>query len=157
MTSPTATNGCPTCKMIWALLQIHARQCRITNHCPVPRCRDLKAHLRRMRMDQRKRDNRRRQAFETGKWWGSWILEWLVRCADVTVVSLACTLCFFLVLFVCSVFFYLFFFTGHRAHTARTAQAAAQRAAESRRQVSVSSTSSTGGRSGGKPSGKGPK
>jgi hypothetical protein len=85
---PTATNGCPTCKRIWALLQIHARQCRIINHCPVPRCRDLKAHLRRMRMDQRERDNRRRQAFETGKWWSGWsgwsgwvgyLKEWVVR------------------------------------------------------------------------------
>ena len=30
-----ATNGCPTCKRIWALLQIHARQCRVQHGCPV--------------------------------------------------------------------------------------------------------------------------
>ena len=61
-----ATGGCPTCKRIWALLQIHARQCRVSQGCPVPRCHDLKSHLRRMRMEQRRRDDRRRQNFETG-------------------------------------------------------------------------------------------
>ena len=61
-----ATNGCPTCKRIWALLQIHARQCRLTDGCHVPRCSDLKAHLRRMRMQQRHVNDRRRQQFETG-------------------------------------------------------------------------------------------
>ena len=30
-----ATNGCPTCKRIWALLQIHARQCLAQHGCPV--------------------------------------------------------------------------------------------------------------------------
>lgn len=39
-----ATNGCPTCKRIWELLQLHAKQCQLTDGCPVPRCSDLKAH-----------------------------------------------------------------------------------------------------------------
>jgi E1A/CREB-binding protein len=62
-----ANGGCPTCRRIWALLQIHARQCRITNgRCSVPRCADLKKHLRDLRMQQRRRDDRRRQQFDTG-------------------------------------------------------------------------------------------
>jgi hypothetical protein len=46
-----ATGGCHICRRIWALLQIHARQCRQTT-CPVPRCRDLKEHLRRLQRQQ---------------------------------------------------------------------------------------------------------
>lgn len=62
-----ATGGCPTCRRIWALLQIHARQCRVSNgRCSVPRCADLKKHLRDLRMQQRRRDDRRRQQFDTG-------------------------------------------------------------------------------------------
>lgn len=39
-----ATGGCLTCCKIWAILQIHARQCRVPLHknCPVPRCKDLR-------------------------------------------------------------------------------------------------------------------
>ena len=54
-----ATGGCHICVRCWALLQFHARQCRQTEGapagrcyryraCPVPRCRDLKEHLRRL-------------------------------------------------------------------------------------------------------------
>ena len=32
-----STGGCNVCRRIWALLQIHARQCRRSN-CPVSRC-----------------------------------------------------------------------------------------------------------------------
>jgi len=32
-----ANGGCNVCKRIWALLQIHARQCK-TENCPVPNC-----------------------------------------------------------------------------------------------------------------------
>ena len=46
-----ATGGCHICVRCWALLQIHARQCRQTT-CPVPRCRDLKEHLRRLQRQQ---------------------------------------------------------------------------------------------------------
>ena len=51
-----ATGGCPTCKRIWALLQIHARQCQVSSGCLVPRCHDLKAHLRRMRNGKEKNE-----------------------------------------------------------------------------------------------------
>ena len=41
------TGGCrSTCKRVWALLQMHAEQCRVSQGCPVPRCHDLKSHLR---------------------------------------------------------------------------------------------------------------
>jgi hypothetical protein len=54
-----ATGGCHKCRRYWALLRTHARQCRQTEGapagrccryraCPVPRCRDLKEHLRRL-------------------------------------------------------------------------------------------------------------
>jgi hypothetical protein len=56
-----ATGGCHICRRIWALLQIHARQCRQTT-CPVPRCRDLKEHLRRLQRQQAAMESRRRQA-----------------------------------------------------------------------------------------------
>ena len=36
--------GCNVCRRIWALLQIHARQCRKAN-CQVPKCRQLKEQL----------------------------------------------------------------------------------------------------------------
>lgn len=44
-----ATGGCPTCRRIWELLQIHARQCRVPSHkkCPVLHCADLKNHFKR--------------------------------------------------------------------------------------------------------------
>ena len=44
-----AARGCQICRRIWALLQIHARHCKTQNKCPVPRCRDLKDHLRQLR------------------------------------------------------------------------------------------------------------
>ena len=47
-----ATGGCSTCKRIWALLQIHARQCRVDQGCPVPRCHDLKLHLLHMKKEK---------------------------------------------------------------------------------------------------------
>ena len=46
-----AARGCQICRRIWALLQIHARHCKTQDKCPVPRCRDLKNHLRRLRYD----------------------------------------------------------------------------------------------------------
>ena len=43
-----ARGDCSTCLSIWALLQIHAGQCRVPSHkkCPVPRCADLRNHFR---------------------------------------------------------------------------------------------------------------
>eukprot|EP00793_Prasinoderma_coloniale_P000996 PRCOL_00007086-RA len=52
------TGGCQTCKRMWALLHLHARQCQQTQ-CPVPRCRDLKATVRRA---QQQMEDRRRNA-----------------------------------------------------------------------------------------------
>ena len=39
--------GCAICRRIWALLQIHARQCT-RGSCPVPKCASLKAQLAQM-------------------------------------------------------------------------------------------------------------
>lgn len=57
-----AARGCQICRRIWALLQIHARHCKTQNNCPVPRCRDLKNHLRRLRLQQQASEDRRRHA-----------------------------------------------------------------------------------------------
>ncbi|CAH8388963.1 unnamed protein product [Eruca vesicaria subsp. sativa] len=53
-----ASGGCGLCKKMWYLLQIHARACKESN-CAVPRCGDLKEHLRRL---QQQADSRRRAA-----------------------------------------------------------------------------------------------
>ena len=53
--------GCNVCRRIWALLQIHARQCRKQN-CQVPKCRQLKEQLRAIENQQAAMDERRRQA-----------------------------------------------------------------------------------------------
>lgn len=53
--------GCNVCRRIWALLQIHARQCRKAN-CQVPKCRQLKEQLRNIELQQHAMDERRRQA-----------------------------------------------------------------------------------------------
>merc|ERR1711871_88776 len=50
--------GCGVCRRIWALLQIHARGCRAPyGKCKVPRCKDLKEHMRKARLREQ---NRRR-------------------------------------------------------------------------------------------------
>ncbi|OQR88642.1 histone acetyltransferase [Thraustotheca clavata] len=56
-----ATGGCTICRRVWALLQIHARQCR-DNNCTVPRCKDLREHLRKLALQQQLMDDRRRAA-----------------------------------------------------------------------------------------------
>jgi len=43
---------------MWYMLQLHARACKDSD-CNVPRCRDLKEHLRRL---QQQSDSRRRAA-----------------------------------------------------------------------------------------------
>ncbi|XP_042009442.1 histone acetyltransferase HAC1-like [Salvia splendens] len=53
-----ASGGCHLCKKMWHLLQLHARACKESN-CGVPRCWDLKEHLRRL---QQQSDSRRRAA-----------------------------------------------------------------------------------------------
>ncbi|XP_021761966.1 histone acetyltransferase HAC1-like [Chenopodium quinoa] len=53
-----ASGGCVLCKKMWYLLQLHARACKESD-CHVPRCRDLKEHLRRL---QQQSDSRRRAA-----------------------------------------------------------------------------------------------
>jgi E1A/CREB-binding protein len=53
--------GCSVCRRIWALLQIHARQCRRSN-CQVPKCRQLKEQLRNIELQQAAMDERRRLA-----------------------------------------------------------------------------------------------
>ncbi|PIN22179.1 CREB binding protein/P300 [Handroanthus impetiginosus] len=53
-----ASGGCPLCKKMWYLLQLHARACK-ESECHVPRCRDLREHMRRL---QQQSDSRRRAA-----------------------------------------------------------------------------------------------
>ncbi|CAN8312330.1 unnamed protein product [Cochlearia groenlandica] len=53
-----ASGGCLLCKKMWYLLQLHARACK-ESKCHVPRCGDLKEHLRRL---QQQSDSRRRAA-----------------------------------------------------------------------------------------------
>ncbi|CAA3010528.1 histone acetyltransferase HAC1-like isoform X1 [Olea europaea subsp. europaea] len=53
-----ASGGCVLCKKMWYLLQLHARACK-ESECTVPRCRDLKEHMRRL---QQQSDSRRRAA-----------------------------------------------------------------------------------------------
>lgn len=53
--------GCAICRRIWALLQIHARQCR-RESCVVPKCRQLKEQLRALAQQQAQMDERRRAA-----------------------------------------------------------------------------------------------
>ena len=53
--------GCSVCRRIWALLQIHARGCRAPyGKCRVPRCKDLKEHMRKARLSEQ---NRRRNHY----------------------------------------------------------------------------------------------
>ncbi|KAH7298465.1 hypothetical protein KP509_25G044800 [Ceratopteris richardii] len=54
-----ATGGCPYCKRIWFLLSAHARSCK-ESICNVPRCGDIRRHLRRIQQQQ---ESRRRAAF----------------------------------------------------------------------------------------------
>jgi len=55
-----ANGGCNVCKRIWALLQIHARQCKADN-CPVPNCLAIRERYRQLQMQQQAMDDRRRQ------------------------------------------------------------------------------------------------
>lgn len=55
-----ANGGCNVCKRIWALLQIHARQCK-TSNCPVPNCMAIRERYRQLQLQQQAMDDRRRQ------------------------------------------------------------------------------------------------
>jgi len=54
------TGGCQICKRIWALLQIHARQCKQPN-CVVPNCMAIRERIRQLTKQQQAMDDRRRQ------------------------------------------------------------------------------------------------
>eukprot|EP00536_Pseudo-nitzschia_multiseries_P016034 jgi/Psemu1/247266/estExt_Genewise1.C_10040019 len=55
-----ANGGCNVCKRIWALLQIHARQCK-ASQCPVPNCMAIRERVRQLKKQQQAMDDRRRQ------------------------------------------------------------------------------------------------
>ena len=96
-----ATGGCHKCRRCWALLQIHARQCRQTEGapagrcyryraCPVPRCRDLKEHLRRLQRrcdlkEEEEEEVRRRSA--GGTQWRTFSAAHHSVCACSSVVT----------------------------------------------------------------------
>ncbi|CAA6659708.1 unnamed protein product [Spirodela intermedia] len=42
------SGGCHSCKKMWYILHLHARACKEGPECRVPRCRDLKEHMRKM-------------------------------------------------------------------------------------------------------------
>lgn len=54
-----ATGGCNVCKRIWALLQIHARQCKAKT-CMVPNCMAIRERVRQLKKQQQAMDDRRR-------------------------------------------------------------------------------------------------
>jgi E1A/CREB-binding protein len=54
-----AKGGCHVCKRIWALLQLHARQCK-NNNCKVPSCNVIRENARRIMLQQQAMDDRRR-------------------------------------------------------------------------------------------------
>jgi E1A/CREB-binding protein len=54
-----ATGGCNVCKRIWALLQIHARQCKLKS-CLVPNCMAIRERVRQLKKQQQAMDDRRR-------------------------------------------------------------------------------------------------
>ena len=41
--------GCGRCRVVWGLLELHARHCQKTDNCPVPLCGGLRAQMRRER------------------------------------------------------------------------------------------------------------
>ncbi|KAF3676631.1 hypothetical protein FXO37_05230 [Capsicum annuum] len=53
------SRGCVLCKKMWYLLQLQARAYKDSSDCHVPRCRDLKQHLRWL---QQQSDSQRRAA-----------------------------------------------------------------------------------------------
>ncbi|GMH70233.1 hypothetical protein TrST_g12427 [Triparma strigata] len=55
-----AKGGCHVCKRIWALLQLHARQCKARN-CSVPSCDAIRESARRLLQQQQQMDDRRRE------------------------------------------------------------------------------------------------
>jgi E1A/CREB-binding protein len=55
-----SSGGCPVCKRIWALLQLHARQCKAVN-CLVPNCMAIRERVRQLKNQQQAMDDRRRQ------------------------------------------------------------------------------------------------
>ena len=55
-----ATGGCHICKRIWALLQLHARQCK-DSQCKVPSCGAIRERARQIFLQQQAMDDRRRQ------------------------------------------------------------------------------------------------
>lgn len=57
--SKRAAGGCSLCKRMWFLLTAHARSCKESGVCSVPRCTDLRKHLRRTQQQQ---ESRRRAA-----------------------------------------------------------------------------------------------
>ncbi|CAM9530579.1 unnamed protein product, partial [Phaeothamnion confervicola] len=53
--------GCMMCRRVWALLTLHAKQCRETG-CIVPRCQQLQENARFMSLQQSAMEDRRRAA-----------------------------------------------------------------------------------------------
>ncbi|KAM4112413.1 hypothetical protein ACJW30_05G138200 [Castanea mollissima] len=56
----STTGGCVLCKKMWYLLQLHARGCK-ESVCHVPRCRDLKEHIR---MRKQESDSRQKSCHD---------------------------------------------------------------------------------------------
>lgn len=46
-----AKGGCNVCIRVWALLQIHARKCKIED-CPVPNCEAIRERYRQLKLQQ---------------------------------------------------------------------------------------------------------
>ncbi|KAF8689726.1 hypothetical protein HU200_041676 [Digitaria exilis] len=55
------SGGCRLCKQMWRLIHLHARGCK-ESQCNIPRCRDLKEHVRKLQLMQWQSESRRRAA-----------------------------------------------------------------------------------------------
>mmetsp|Transcript_17349 Transcript_17349/g.23914 ORF Transcript_17349/g.23914 Transcript_17349/m.23914 type:complete len:269 (-) Transcript_17349:35-841(-) len=58
----TYKKGCKICVRLLALLSMHAKQCTVRGVCPIPFCDRIRERNKRLRQQQQRMDDRRRQA-----------------------------------------------------------------------------------------------
>ena len=49
--------GCMSCKRIWALVHIHARQCQNHDSCHIPHCREVSSRYHRIQQAKKQKAN----------------------------------------------------------------------------------------------------
>ena len=61
-TCENSAKGCQICKRIQNLLTLHARSCKLAvGVCNIPRCKEIRDHMRQMASKQQQMDDRRRK------------------------------------------------------------------------------------------------